>query len=93
MYALNVFEVKMLKATSFSEGRYSRDISIVRDNFEFVREFVRVHMKIERGTARHVGAPEIIGTLRSTTRQGRRRGLQNVKKQCKLKLLKEVTVN
>ena len=45
-------------------------------------------MKIERGTARHVGAPEIIGTLRSTTRQGRRRGLQNVKKKCKLKLLK-----
>ena len=36
----------------------------------------------------------IIGTLRSTmTRQGGRRGLQNVKKQCQFKLLKEVTVN
>ena len=36
----------------------------------------------------------LLGTLRSTTRQGRRRSrLQNVKKQCKFKLLKEVTVN
>ena len=35
----------------------------------------------------------LIGTLRSTTRQVRRRGLQNVKKQCEFKLLKEITVN
>ena len=31
--------------------------------------------------------------LRYTTRHGGRRGLQNVKKQCEFKLLKEVTVN
>ena len=30
----------------------------------------------------------IIGTLRSTRRQAQRRGLQNVKKQCKFKLSK-----
>ena len=36
---------------------------------------------------------DIQGILRSTTQQGRRRGLQNVKKQCEFKYLKEVSVN
>ena len=66
-------------------------ISTIDGSNNLSSEIIQFNWNNFRTFLRRTGC--ILWTLRSTTRQARRRGLQNVKKQCKCKHLKETTVN